>query len=349
MSGQAMRTVVVTQRFFDEDTIAYLNSRGCEVRLAEMPPGKADGEFSEDTLVRTLADADGWIVGHARVTRQLLSKLPRLQVIARRGVGYERVDTQAVADLGKVAAIAVGGNDACVADHALALMLAVSHRLRESQMQMNAGSWAILTGADLYRKTVGIVGLGRIGRGVVQRLKGFEARMLAVTASAEDEWSRANGVTHVGLDELLASSDVVSLHAPLTPGTRMLIDAGALARMKPTAILVNTARGGLVDDAALLDALAAGRIAGAGLDVFLSESDPSSMGVTNALVALPNVIATPHAGASTREGLVRTNRIAAQCVVAVLEGRAPPAECVIADGRHRAEPNPEQPKGPVHV
>ncbi|RSZ32832.1 phosphoglycerate dehydrogenase [Variovorax beijingensis] len=349
MSEHAMRTVVVTQRFFDEDTVAYLNSHGCEVRLAEMPPGKADGELSEDTLVQMLADAEGWIVGHARVTRQLLGKLPRLRVIARRGVGYERVDTQAVADLGKVAAIAVGGNDACVADHALALMLAVSHRLRESQMQMNAGSWNILTGADLYRKTVGIVGLGRIGRGVVQRLKGFEARLLAVSASPDDEWSRVNGVAHVEIDELLTSSDVVSLHAPLTPETRMLINARALARMKPTAILVNTARGGLVDDAALLDALASGRIAGAGLDVFQSESDPSCMSVTRALIALPNVIATPHSGASTREGLVRTNRIAAQCVVAVLEGRAPPSDCVIADGRHRAEPTPEQLKTPTHV
>ncbi|GAA5236760.1 hydroxyacid dehydrogenase [Verticiella sediminum] len=336
MSDRAARTVVVTQRFFDEETISYLDAHGCEVRLADLPPGKADGELTEETLLQTLAHADGWIVGHARVTRQLLSRLPRLQVIARRGVGYERVDTAAVKDLGKVAAIAVGGNDACVADHALALMLAVNHRLRESQLQMNAGSWAILTGTDLYRKTVGIVGLGRIGRGVVQRLKGFETRILAVTANPDPGWSRQHGVEHVGLDTLLALSDVVSLHAPLTDGTRRLIDAGALARMKPTAILVNTARGGLVDDAALLDALKAVRIAGAGLDVYLSESDPAYTGVTAELIALPNVVATPHSGASTREGLIRTNRIAAQCVVAVLEGREPPAACVIADGRPRA-------------
>ncbi|MCR8959838.1 phosphoglycerate dehydrogenase [Variovorax sp. S2] len=336
MSDQARRTVVVTQRFFDDETVGYLNSHRCEVRLAELPPGEADGELTEGALVQMLADADGWIVGHARVTRQLLGRLPRLQVIARRGVGHERIDTGAVAELGKVATIAVGGNDACVADHALALMLALSHRLRESQMQMNAGSWAILTGADLYRKTVGIVGLGRIGRGVVQRLRGFEARILAVTGSPDEAWSRQMGVAHVELDELLASSDIVSLHAPLTRATRMLIDAAALARMKPTAILVNTARGGLVDDAALLDALQAGRLAGAGLDVFQSESDPSCMGVTNALIALPNVVATPHSGASTREGLVRTNRIAAQCVVAVLESGAPPPGCLLADGRQRA-------------
>jgi D-3-phosphoglycerate dehydrogenase len=336
MSDQATRTVVVTQRFFDEETIFYLHSHGCEVRLADLPPGKADGELTEDSLVQLLADADGWIVGHARVTRALLGRLPRLQIIARRGVGYERVDTAAVADLGKVAAIAVGGNDACVADHAIALMLAVNHRLRESQMQMNTGSWAILTGADLYQKTVGIVGLGRIGRGVAQRLKGFETRILAVTNNPDATWARQSGVEYVDLDTLLTLSDVVTLHAPLTPETRMLIDAQALARMKPTAVLINTARGGLVDDAALLHALEAGKLAGAGLDVYLSESDPSYVGVTNGLIALPNVVATPHSGASTREGLIRTNRIAAQCVVAVLAGEDPPAACVIADGRHRA-------------
>jgi D-3-phosphoglycerate dehydrogenase len=335
MNKQAPRTVVVTQRFFDEGTISYLASHGCEVRLAELPPGKADGELTEDTLVQMLEAADGWIVGHARVTRELLRRLPGLQVIARRGVGYERVDTAAVTALGKVAAIAAGGNDACVADHALALMLALNHRLRESQLQMSAGSWAILTGADLYQKTVGIVGLGRIGRGVVQRLKGFEAQVLAVTEHRDEAWARAHGVVYVSLDELLARSDVVSLHAPLTPETRLLIGAEALARMKPTAVLVNTARGGLVDDAALLAALKAGRIAGAGLDVFLSESDPAYVDVTRALIALPNVIATPHSGASTREGLVRTNRIAAQCVVAVLAGHDLPPGCVIADDRPR--------------
>jgi D-3-phosphoglycerate dehydrogenase / 2-oxoglutarate reductase len=336
MRTPAMWTVVVTQRYFDEETIAFLKAHGCEVRLADLPPGKADGELSEDDLVQLLADADAWIVGHAWVTRDLLSRLPRLQVVARRGVGYERVDTGAVAYLGKVAAIAVGGNDACVADHALALMLAVSHRLRESQLLMNAGSWSILTGTDLYQKTVGVVGLGRIGRGVVQRLKGFEARILAVTERPDEAWAAQHGVRHVDMSTLLALSDVVTLHAPLTPETRLLINAQALARMKPTAILVNTARGGLVEDAALLDALKAGKLAGAGLDVFLSESVPSYRSVTSELIALPNVIATPHSGASTREGLDRTNRIAAQCVVAVLEGQDPPTACVIADGRRRA-------------
>lgn len=332
-TSTATRRVVVTQRFFDDATIDYLRSHGCEVVIADLPAGQADGGLSQETLLAALDGADGWIVGHANVTHSLLQALPRLQVISRRGVGYERVDTAAVKALGRVATIAVGGNDACVADHALALMLGVGHRLRESQLQMNGGSWTIVLGTDLYQKTVGIVGLGRIGRGVVQRLKGFEARVLVYSPMRDEAYARSTGVEFVSLEQLLEQSDYLSLHAPLTTETGMLIDAAALARMKPTACLINTARGGLVDDRALLEALKLGRLAGAGLDVFLSESDPAYKPVTDELIAMPNVIASPHSGASTHEGLARTNLIAARNVMAVLEGLSPPAECVIADGR----------------
>jgi D-3-phosphoglycerate dehydrogenase len=328
------RRVVITQRYIDKATLDYLARHGCDVTLAELPPGQADGALPEDSLRELLADADGWIVGHARVSASLLAGLPRLRVVARRGVGYERVDTAAVASLGKVATIAPGGNDACVADHALAMMLGLGHRLRESQRNMGAGDWSILTGTDLYRKTVGIVGFGRIGKAVARRLAGFEAEVLVVSSGADRPPSAGEpAVRHVDLDTLLANSDYVSLHAPLTPGTRFLIDAPALARMKPGSFLVNTARGGLVEDRHLLEALEAGHLAGAGLDVFLSESDPAYAEVTRALVAMPNVLCTPHSAASTSEGLRRTNLIAAHCVVTVLDGGTPIPECVIADGR----------------
>lgn len=330
--SSSSRRVVVTQRFFDADTRAWLEQNGCEVVIADLPPGKGDGDLTQTELERLLTGAAGWIVGHARVTRELLTALPRLQVISRRGVGYERVDTSAVRDLGRVACIAAGGNDASVADHVLAMMLALGRRFRESQEKMLAGDWSILMGSDLYRKTVGIVGLGRIGRSVAQRLQGFEADIL-VHSPASDVEDAGGRMTPVGLDELLARSDHVTLHAPLTAETRFLIDAAALARMKPTAFLINAARGGLVDDAALLEALRSGGIAGAGLDTFMSESDPGYRPTTEALLALPNVIATPHAAASSREGLDRTNRVAAMSVVAVLDGGSPPADCVVADGR----------------
>lgn len=327
------RRVVVTQRFFDQATIDFLEGAGCEVVVADLPAGQADGNLTQQELLERLDGAAGWIVGHARVTRELLERLPNLMVISRRGVGYDRVDLAAANDLGKVVCIAVGGNHQSVADHTIALMLAVGHRFRETQLNMIGGNWSILLGSDLYRKTVGIIGLGRIAKSLVQRLRGFEAEVLAYTATPDDEYAAQSGVTYVELDELLARSDYVTVHAPLTPDTRLLIDAPALARMKPTAFLINAARGGLVDDAALLNALQRGVIAGAGLDVYLGEADPAMKPVMQALVELPNVIATPHSAASSREGLDRTNMVAARCVAAVLDGRDPPAECVVADGR----------------
>ena len=329
------KRVVVTQRFFDDASVSALRTAGCTVEIAQLAPGRADGDLSHDELVALLQGAAGWIVGHARVTAELQAALPDLQIISRRGVGYERVDLAAAKQLGKVVCIAAGGNDASVADHAIALMLAVSRRFRDSQANMIAGNWSILMGQDLYRKTVGVIGLGRIGRSLVQRLTGFEARVLAVGGRADEAYEQHAGIVRTDLDTLLRESDFVSVHAPLNAETRFMIDADALARMKPTACLINTARGGLVDDLALLEALKAGRIAGAGLDTFMSESDPSWRAVTDELISLPNVIATPHSAASTREGLDRTNMVASMCVIDVLAGRTPPAQCVVADGRLR--------------
>ncbi|MBC3361479.1 phosphoglycerate dehydrogenase [Pseudomonas sp. SWRI154] len=331
--------VVVTQRFFDAMASDFLKSHGCEVVVAELAPGQADGDLSERQLTDLLADADGWIVGHANITSSLLASLPRLQVIARRGVGYERVDTAAVAAAGKVATIAIGGNDASVADHTVALMLAVCRQLKQCQLGLAANDWSIPLGGDLYRKTVGVIGLGRIGRGVLQRLSGFEVKLLIY--SPRPGSAQADGC-FVDLETLLKESDFITLHAPLNPQTQGLIDGRALALMKRCAVLINTARGGLVRDADLLDALREKRLAGAGLDVFESESDPRLSSVTEQLIQLPNVVVTPHAGASTVEGLNRTNLIAAQCVAAVLEGRSPPSHCVIADGR-RCEGSKENP------
>ncbi|WP_296594924.1 phosphoglycerate dehydrogenase [Phenylobacterium sp.] len=331
--GSGSRRVVVTQRFFDAASIAFLEQTGCEVVFTELPPGQADGDLSHDELASVLDGAEGWIVGHARVTRELLAALPRLSIVSRRGVGHERVDLDAARELGRVVTIAAGGNDASVADQAIGMMIGLGRRFRETQAQMIGGSWSILMGTDLYRKTVGVVGLGRIGRSVVRRLSGFEARVIAATSRPDPSYAVQAGVTFMDVQTLLRESDYVTLHAPLTPATRHMIDAASLSTMRPGAFVINTARGGLVSDADLLAALKSGHIGGAGLDVFESESDPRMRPVTDELIALPNVIASPHAGASTREGLARTNMIAARCVVDVFQGRSPPTECVVADGR----------------
>ncbi|AMY68897.1 phosphoglycerate dehydrogenase [Frigidibacter mobilis] len=326
------RRVLVTQRFFDDATIRYLRDNGCAVSIAEFAPGQADGGLSHDDLVNLLDGFAGWIVGHAHVTRELLKALPDLKVISRRGVGYDRVDLDAARDLGRVVCIAAGGNDASVADHTIALMLAVGHRFRETQTRMIEGDFSILTGRDLFESTVGIVGMGRIGRSLAERLQGFRCRILAVSGRDLPPGVAPN-VEITNLDTLTRESDYISVHAPLTAETRFMFDAERIAQMKPSSFLINTARGGLVDDRALLAALKAGAIAGAGLDVYVSESDPTYKPVTEELVRLPNVIATPHAAASTVEGLARTNMVAARSVVAVFDGGTPLAECVVADGR----------------
>lgn len=333
MSTRPNRKIVVTQRFFDDRSLAFLRAHHCEVDLAPIPPGMGDGDLDIETLCRMLAGASGWIVGHARVTRALLEALPDLLVIARRGVGYDRVDVQAARDLGRVVTIAAGGNDAAVADHTIGLMIAVGRRFRESQEAMRTGDWSILNGHDLCERTVGLIGLGRIGKSMVRRLSGFDVKILVHTRNPDPAYAAQTGINHVDLPELLRRSDYVSLHAPLTTATRFLIDAPALAAMKKGAILINTARGGLVDDAALLAALRSGHLGGAGLDVFVSEGDPAYRPVSDALLALPNVVATPHAGASSHEGLARTNLVAARSIVAILNGQVPPPGCVVADGR----------------
>ena len=297
------RRVVVTQRFFDEAAIAYLEGEGCEVVIADLPPGQADGGLDHDRLVRILAGAQGWIVGHAKVTRFLLSALPELAIVSRRGVGYERVDLEAALDLGRVVTIAAGGNDASVADQAIGMMIGLGRRFREAQAQMAAGSWAILTGTDLYRKTVGVVGLGRIGRSVVQRLSGFEAQVLVATSRPDADYAARTGARFVDLETLLAQSDYVTVHAPLTPATKHMIDAGAMARMRPGAFLINTARGGLVDEPALAEALRGGRLGGAALDVLSQEPPPAD----HPLLApdVPHLIITPHSAWGSREARQR--------------------------------------------
>ncbi len=327
------RRVVVSARSFDETAASYLRESGCEVDHIPLPPGSNDGSLDTEALAERLDGAEGWIVGHAHVTSALLARLPHLKIIARAGVGYERVDLEAARKAGMVVTIAAGGNDSSVADHTIGLMLAVLRRLRESRINMENGNWTILTSADLHLKTVGIIGLGRVGQSVIRRLKGFDAHVLVNSRSPDPEYAAVNGLSFVDLETLLRESDIVSIHAPLTPATRFLLDAEAFSRMKKTAILINVGRGGLVDDRSLLDALVEKRIAGAGLDVFVSESDPAFKPVTEKLLALANVVATPHSAASSAEGLARTNLLAARAVMTVLEGGQPPAGQVVADGR----------------
>lgn len=327
-----MKSVLFTQRFLDDDARALASRHDIRLIELELAPGESDASIDRDKLAERLAGIDGWIVGHTRIDEEFLGKIPSVKVIARRGVGYEKVDVEAARALGKVVTIARGGNEETVADHTVALMLAVGRRLPESFASLSRAEWKIPVGKDLFRKTVGLVGLGAIGSAVARRLAGFECRILAHTRSGPSGAGPA-GVRHVDMETLLRESDYVSLHTPLNEDTRKMIDAAAFDRMAPGAILINTARAQLVDEKSLLNALQADHIWGAGFDTLASETDEAKRSLTEDLLRHPRVVVTPHSAGSTSESLARANAIALQTIIDVLEGRDPDPACVVSDGR----------------
>jgi D-3-phosphoglycerate dehydrogenase len=328
------QNVLVTTRFFDEDAAAFLRSHGYGVVTPDLPPGASDSDLPPEEVLRLLDGVQGWIVGTASVTRALLTARPDVRIISRRGVGFERIDVTAAQELGRVVTIAAGGNQDSVADHAVGLMLGVGKQLNAMAERMRkGGDWSVGTTLELYGKTVGIIGLGRIGRVLARRLSGFDVTVLAYDIAPDTAYAAQHGVRLVDLPTLLALSDYVSVHVPFGPDTQNLIGAAELAAMRPGGVLINTARGGVVDEAAVLAALQSGHLAGFGADVFLAEHRPEARPVMEALLALPNVMGTPHAAAATQGGLRRANMIAAENVVAVLGGGDPRPDCIIADGR----------------
>ncbi|MGJ4948742.1 phosphoglycerate dehydrogenase [Bradyrhizobium sp. HKCCYLS20291] len=321
--------VLVSTRFFDETAERLLRDNECLVRRTGLADHIQDDTLDAGALRQLLSGVDAWIVGTAPVTRNLMLEHQNLKVIARRGVGYDTVDTDAARELGRRVVIAPGGNEPAVADHAVGMMLSLAKRLREGHLAIEAGKWSPLVGTELFEKTVGLVGFGRIAQAVARRVRGFDATVLTYDPFPNREAAASLGARFVELPELLSRSDYVSLHLPLTGQTLGLFNEATLSAMKPGAILVNTARGGLVDEEALICMLKSGRLAGAGLDVFDGEADSMRHPRLQELVSLPNVLASAHAAGSSNEGLLRTNRIAAQTVIDILHGRSPSPHCVI--------------------
>lgn len=252
-----------------------------------------------ETLAAELADADALVVRSAtRVTDQLLEQAPHLRVVGRAGVGIDNIDLDAATHRGIVVMNTPGGNAPSVAEHALALMLALARSVPQLNAAMHAGRWekSGAAGCELRGKTLGLVGLGRVGAEVARRAQGFEMHVVAHDPYLSPERAKEWGVELLPLKEVLAKSDFISLHTGLSDATRGMINAGAIAQMKRGARLVNTARGELVDEAAVADALQSGQLAGAALDVFETEPPKNSP-----LMSMNNVIATPHVAGSTTE------------------------------------------------
>jgi glyoxylate reductase len=246
-----------------------------------------------------------------------------LKVIANMAVGYDNVDVEASAERGIVVTNTPGVLDETTADVAFMLLLAAARRLGEGERLLRAGRWEWwgpkqLMGRDVWGKRLGIVGFGRIGQAVARRARGFGMEVLYHNRSRKEEAEQELGARYVEFDELLETVDFVSVHTPLTDETHHLIGPKELGRMKPTAVLVNTSRGPVVDEAALADALAAGRIFAAGLDVY--EEEPK---VHPKLLELENVVLAPHIGSASVETRDRMAALAAENLAAVLRGEDP--------------------------
>ena len=276
--------------------------------------------LDEALIIDGLAGAFAVVAGSERYSRAVLEALPALRAIVRFGVGYDAVDLEAASDAGVAVLTTPGANAEAVADMALALLLSCIRGLPELGAAVRDGRWKpVAPSRDLAGATVAIVGLGAIGRAVARRLRGFGCRLIAVEPAPDERAAAELGVELLGLEAALARADAVTLHAALTERTHHLIGARELALLAPHAVLVNTSRGGLVDQTALLEALRAGRIAAAGLDVFEREPpDPE-----DPLLAMRNVVLAGHVSSYTRLGISSTCDAVLERVVTLLGGVLP--------------------------
>ncbi len=295
-----------------EDGLEILRQAG-EV---DVIPGLGEAE-----LIAKVPGYDALVVrSGVKITAPIIAVADSVRVIARAGVGVDNIDVAAATHKGIVVVNSPGGNTLSTAEHAIALMLALARKIPQANASLVAGKWdrKSFMGHQVTGKTLGVVGLGRIGSEVARRARGLEMNVQACDPFVSQDYAAASGVTLVDMDTLLRTSDYVTLHASLTDDTRGLIGTEQLVLMKPTACLINCARGGLIDEADLKVALDSGQLAGAALDVFVKEP-PEDF----ALVQLPSVVATPHLAASTQEAQEVVAVDVAEQVAAVLRGEMP--------------------------
>jgi phosphoglycerate dehydrogenase-like enzyme len=312
--------VLVTARAFwvsGQDEDARLRAEGCEVvRSPEAGP------LPESKLIPLLADCDAVIASNDPYYAPVFSACPRLKIVARCGVGIDRINLLDASEAGVVITNTPGAMTEAVADYTLGLILALARHIPQGESLMRSGGWGELPGFQLAEKTLGLIGCGQIGQEVVKRALGFRMRVIAYDPRIE----RAGGypdVKFVSLERLLRESDIVSLHAPALPETDKLINAETLSWMKKSACLVNTSRGALVDEAALLQALENGQIGGAALDVYAEEPLPADHPLRNA----PRCVLSPHNAFNAVEAVQTMCRLTASSILALKRGEQPGYVC----------------------
>ncbi len=294
--------------------LTQLAQAGCEV----IPNGVGGRAYREDELLTALQGVDGIVTGTDELTARVIQSADRLKTIAKHGVGLETIDLAAAKAKGVSVSSTPGAIHDSVADLTLALLLAVARNLVTVHQATLAGGWKSPFGVELKDKLLGIVGLGRIGKGVALRAKGFGMKLAAYDPYPDRAFAVEHGITFMELDDLIAASDVLSLHAAAEQVEGVLIDARRIGAMKKGAIFINTARGSLVDEAALAEALRSKHLWGAGLDAFVNEPPTGSP-----LLQLDNVVATPHMAGRTLDGVRRMGEITIENCLRGLRGETP--------------------------
>ncbi len=312
-------TVLIEARpfcLFDDEPMNKLREAG--LNLIDMRGSGID----DPDFVAALKTADAVLSGNDLVVDDaLLNQVDRLKAVAKMGVGLDMIDIEAATGHGVLVFNTPGVNDQAVSDHTFALILAVARKILYCDRSLREKRWehTKILGLELWQKTLGLIGLGAIGRNVALRAEGFRMRVVAYDPYWPEKFATEHNIERVNIDDLLAVSDVVSLHVPLMDQTRNLIDAAALAKMKKNAILVNCARGGVVNEADLAAALQDGKIAGAGIDVFASEPPQDTP-----LLALENVVLTPHTAAFTTQALSNMDWGVVEQLIGYAKGEKPP-------------------------
>jgi phosphoglycerate dehydrogenase-like enzyme len=334
-------TVLVTARAFwvsGQEAHNLLEANGCRVIRS-----KEAGPLPEEDMIAALAGCDAVIGSMDPYTARVFAACPQLKIVSRCGVGIDSVDLKAATEAGIVVTNTPGAMTDAVADYTFGLMLALARRIPQGDALMRSGGWGEYPGVLVCGKTLGLVGLGQIGQGVARRAQGFGMRVLAYDPAylpphappsqgeddtiapplqGEDRGGVAS-VEIVGLDELLEQSDFVSLHAPKLPETDGMFNAARFAQMKPTAFFINTARGALVEEGALIEALEEGQIAGAALDVYREEPLPADHPLRRA----PHCLLTPHNAFNAAEAAAMMSRLSAENVLSLMRGERPASVC----------------------
>lgn len=291
-----------------------LEEAGCELIW-----NRLGRPFKEEELLALVPELDAIITGVDPITAAVIERGKNLKIVAKHGVGVDNIDLVAATKHGVVVTNTPGANEEAVADLAMGLLLAAARQIPLADRATKAGEWPRLVGTQVWGKTLGLVGLGRIGRGVARRARGFNMRVLAYDPYVAGGVAEELAVSLVDLDRLLGEADFISVHVPLTPETHRLFDAAAFHKVKPGAYLINTSRGEVIDEEALKEALQEGRLAGAATDVY-SEEPPRDREWLNT----PRLITTPHIGAYTHEANCLMGTMAAEAVLKALRGESPP-------------------------